>query len=112
MKKLAAPTTVVRREGKLVEIRAEELVVGDIVILEEGRTVPADLRLITAINLKAGEASLTGESVPVEKDASLIFAQEMSIGDRRNVVYAPAMDVGKGLGPVLTPKLAGLLRCK
>jgi len=102
LEKLAAPTTVVRREGKLVEIRAEELVVGDIVILEEGRTVPADLRLITAINLKAGEASLTGESVPVEKDASLIFAQEMSIGDRRNVVYmSTPITYGRGEGIVV-----------
>ena len=52
LEKLSAPTTVVRRDGNLMEIKAEDLVVGDIVILEEGRTIPADLRLITAINLK------------------------------------------------------------
>lgn len=102
LEQLSAPTTVVRRNGQLVEVRAEDLVVGDIVILEEGRTVPADLRLITAINLKAGEASLTGESVPVEKDASLLFDREMPVGDRRNMVYmSTPITYGRGEGIVV-----------
>ena len=73
LKKMSSPTCVVRRDGKLIELKAEELVPGDIVILEEGRTVPADLRLISAINLKTDESSLTGESLPVEKDADIVF---------------------------------------
>ena len=67
LEKLGAPTTIVRRNGELQEIKASELVPGDIVILEAGRTVPADLRLIKSANLKVSEASLTGESVPSEK---------------------------------------------
>ncbi len=102
LEKLSAPTTVVRRNGQLLEVKAEQLVIGDIVILEEGRTVPADLRLIQAINLKAGEASLTGESVPVEKDASLVFARETPIGDRRNMVYmSTPITYGRGEGIVV-----------
>ncbi|MGE4342503.1 MAG: cation-translocating P-type ATPase [Bacilli bacterium] len=102
LEKLSAPTTVVRRNGQLVEVKAEELVVGDIVILEEGRTVPADLRLISAINLKAGEASLTGESVPSEKDADLVFGQEMPIGDRKNMVFmSTPITYGRGEGIVV-----------
>lgn len=106
LEKLAAPTTVVRRNGQLMEIKAEELVVGDIVILEEGRTVPADLRLISSINLKAGEASLTGESVPVEKDANLVFASEVPLGDRRNLVYmSTPITYGRGEGVVVATGL-------
>lgn len=102
LEKLSAPTTVIRRNGELKEIKAEDLVIGDIVILEEGRTVPADLRLITAINLKAGEASLTGESVPVEKDAQVIFAKEAPIGDRVNMVYmSTPITYGRGEGVVV-----------
>lgn len=87
LEKLSAPTTVVRRNGELGEIKANELVPGDIVILEEGRTIPADLRLISSVNLKVSEASLTGESVPSEKDANLVYDKPMPIGDRRNIVY-------------------------
>jgi len=102
LEKLSAPTTVVRREGLLVEVKAEELVVGDIVIIEEGRTVPADLRLISAINLKAGEASLTGESLPVEKDAKLVFAKDTPIGDRLNMVFmSTPITYGRGEGIVV-----------
>ena len=70
---MSSPTCVVRRDGQLVELKAEQLVPSDIVILEEGRTVPADLRLIEAINLKTDESSLTGESLPVEKNADVVF---------------------------------------
>ena len=69
LKKMSAPTATVRRGNKIIDIPAEDLVVGDIVILEEGRTVPADLRLIKSFAIKADESSLTGESVPAEKDA-------------------------------------------
>ena len=101
LKKMSSPTCVVRRDGKLVELKAEELVPGDIVILEEGRTIPADLRLISAINLKTDESSLTGESLPVEKDADIVFSDEVGVGDRVNMVYMSTPVVyGRGEGVV------------
>ena len=102
LKKMSAPTATVRREGKTIEIPAEELVVGDIVILEEGRTVPADLRLLKSYRLKADEASLTGESVPAEKDASLTLTEERGVGDRVNEVFMSTPVVyGHGEGVVI-----------
>ena len=102
LKKMSSPTCVVRRDGKLIELKAEELVVGDVVILEEGRTVPADLRLISAINLKTDESSLTGESLPVEKDAEIVFTDEVGVGDRVNMVYMSTPVVyGRGEGVVV-----------
>ena len=117
LKKMSSPTCVVRRDGKLIELKAEELVVGDIVILEEGRTVPADLRLTEAINLKTDESSLTGESLPVEKDANIVFTDEVGVGDRVNMVYMSTPVVyGRGEGIVVrtgidteTGKIAKLL---
>ena len=102
LKKMSSPTCVVRRDGKLVELKAEDLVPGDIVILEEGRTVPADLRLIESINLKTDESSLTGESLPVEKDASIVFSDETPIGDRVNMAFMSTPVVyGRGEGVVV-----------
>ena len=102
LKKMSSPTCVVRREGKLIELKAEDLVPGDIVILEEGRTVPADLRLISAINLKTDESSLTGESLPVEKDANIVFSSPVGAGDRVNMVYMSTPVVyGRGEGVVV-----------
>ena len=102
LKKMSSPTCVVRREGKLVELKAEQLVPGDIVILEEGRTVPADLRLIQSVNLKTDESSLTGESLPVEKDASIVFSDETPIGDRVNMAFMSTPVVyGRGEGVVV-----------
>ena len=102
LKKMSSPTCVVRRDGKLVELKAEELVPGDIVILEEGRTIPADLRLIESINLKTDESSLTGESLPVEKDANMVFTDEVSVGDRINMAYMSTPVVyGRGEGVVV-----------
>ena len=101
LKKMSSPTCVVRRDGKLVELKAEELVPGDIVILEEGRTVPADLRLIQSINLKTDESSLTGESLPVEKDADIVFTDTVGVGDRVNMAYMSTPVVyGRGEGVV------------
>ena len=102
LKKMSSPTCVVRRDGKLVELKAEELVPGDIVILEEGRTVPADLRLIQSINLKTDESSLTGESLPVEKDADIVFSDETPVGDRVNMAFMSTPVVyGRGEGVVV-----------
>ena len=101
LKKMSSPTCVVRRDGKLIELKAEELVPGDIVILEEGRTIPADLRLIQSINLKTDESSLTGESLPVEKDADIVFSDPVGVGDRVNMAYMSTPVVyGRGEGVV------------
>lgn len=86
LRRMAAPTASVRREGKEVEIPARELVPGDIIILRTGDRIAADARLIEAVNLKTNEAALTGESAPVEKIDTTI-QDEVGIGDRRNLVY-------------------------
>ncbi len=103
LKRMSAPTATVRRDGKIMQnIPAEELVPGDLVILEEGRNVPADLRLTAAHSLKADESSLTGESVPVEKDASIVLTEGVGIGDRVNEVYMSTPVVyGRGEGIVI-----------
>ncbi len=102
LEKLSAPTTVVRRGGALFEIPARELVPGDIVLLEDGRRVPADLRVLKSYNLKLSEASLTGESVPVSKEAEITFTQDVPLGDRSNIVYMTTPVVyGRGEGVVI-----------
>lgn len=87
LKKLAVPNVRVRREGVEQQISAKELVPGDILILEAGNIIPADARLIDVINLKVQEATLTGESEPVEKTVNLLQGSEIAVADRRNMVY-------------------------
>ena len=102
LKKLSSPESTVIRDGKHVRVKASELVVGDVVVLEEGDTVGADIRLIESSNLKANESSLTGESVPVEKDASVVFSSSVAIGDRVNEVYmSTPITYGRGKGVVV-----------
>ncbi len=91
LKRLAVPTVKVRREGHVREMSARELVPGDIILLETGNLVPADGRLLEEANLRVQEASLTGESEPVEKNAQLVFRGEQPLGDRRNMVYMGTM---------------------
>ena len=86
LKKMAAPTSSVVRDGQEIEVAAREIVPGDIVALRTGDRVPADCRLIEAVNLKAEEAPLTGESVPIEKTAAIIPG-EVSVGDRKNMAF-------------------------
>lgn len=101
LKKLSSPTALVRRHGNLIEIPAANLVVGDIVILEAGRIIPADLRLISSINLQIEESALTGESVPVIKDALFISGPESNLGDRINMAYLSThVTYGRGEGVV------------
>jgi Ca2+-transporting ATPase len=86
LKRMAAPTCSVIRDGQEIEIPAREIVPGDIVALRTGDKIPADCRLIEAVNLKTEEASLTGESVPIEKIVTPIPG-EVSIGDRKNMAF-------------------------
>lgn len=103
LKRMASQTCVVKRNGKTSEIKAEELVPGDLVILEEGNTVPADIRLTQTINLKTDESSLTGESLPVEKDATYTLSEPVGVGDRVNVAYMSTPIVyGRGEGIVVS----------
>lgn len=102
LKKMTSPESLVLRNGERVKIHSSELVPGDIVILEEGDTVGADIRLIDSHNMKANESSLTGESVPAEKDASYTFSDPVGIGDRTNMVYMSTPIVyGRGEGIVV-----------
>lgn len=101
LKNLSTPMCTVKREGKLVNIKSEEVVIGDLVILEEGNIVPADIRLMTSVDMKSDESSLTGESVPVEKNDSTILKEDSLIGDRTNVVYSSCpISYGRGTGIV------------
>ncbi|MDR2360700.1 MAG: cation-translocating P-type ATPase [Oscillospiraceae bacterium] len=104
LKKMSAATSKVRRGGKVLVIPSAELVVGDIVLLEAGDSVPADIRLTECASLKIEEAALTGESVPVEKHSAAMSAPDggdVPLGDRRNMAYmGTAIVYGRGAGVV------------
>ncbi len=87
LKSMAAPKAKVLREGKITEISSKDIVPGDIVVLEAGDYVPADLRLSETVNLKIDESALTGESVAVDKNASADIEEEAALGDRINCAY-------------------------
>ena len=84
LKKLAAPEAQVLRDGHRVNVPARELVPGDMVFLEAGNYIPADVRLLEAVNLRVEEASLTGESLPVQKSAASVLDRDVPLGDRKN----------------------------
>jgi Ca2+-transporting ATPase len=103
LQKMAAPEAKVIRDGHIVEVPARELVPGDLVLLEAGNYVPADLRLVESVNLKIDEASLTGESVPVEKNADIVYQEEMPLGDRTNSAFmGTVVTYGRGKGVVVS----------
>ena len=87
LQEIAAATSKVLRDGKQLTIRSEDLVVGDVVILEAGDAVPADARIIECASMKVEEAALTGESVPVDKQVAALTGEEVPLGDRKNMVY-------------------------
>jgi P-type Ca2+ transporter type 2C len=102
MKKLASPTSLVIREGQRMQISAEDLVLGDIVVISAGDKITADIRLLESVNLKVDESILTGESEASEKDANKILKPESDLGDRVNMVFAGCSAVyGRGLGVVV-----------
>ena len=101
LKQLSSPESTVIRDGKRFKVKSADLVYGDIVVLEEGDTIGADLRLIEAVNLKCDESSLTGESVPVEKDEEVVFSERVAVGDRINLAYmSTPVSYGRGKGVV------------
>jgi Ca2+-transporting ATPase len=101
LKRMAAPTATVVRDGHQDTIPARELVPGDLVLLAAGNNVPADLRLIETVNLRMQEASLTGESVPVEKNASGVLDADIPVGDRSNSAFmGTVVTYGRGKGIV------------
>ena len=101
LRKMAAPNAQVIREGHQVTVPARELVVGDIVLLEAGNYIPADMRLVESVNLKIEEASLTGESVPVEKNAAVVLDKDIPLGDRKNSAFMSTLiTYGRGKGLV------------
>lgn len=97
LRQMTAPTATVMRDGEEVRIPARELVPGDVILLSTGDRIPADARLIEAINLQVEESALTGESVPVEKHVHPLGYDNLPLGDRRNMVYAgTSVTYGRG----------------
>lgn len=102
LKKLTSPKAVVRRGGTIRELPASELVKGDVVILETGAQVAADLRLVKTWNLKIEESALTGESLPVNKDAAFQAVKALPVGDRKNEAFMSTLVTsGRGEGVVI-----------
>ena len=117
LQKLTAHASKVIRNGKLEVVPAKDLVPGDIVVLDTGDYIPADLRIIEAVNLKSQESSLTGESVPVEKNTEKIDDIETGLGDRLNMLFSSSLvTYGRGKGIVVETgmttevgKIAGMI---
>ena len=117
LQKLSNHVSKVIRNGNLQVIESRELVPGDIVVLDTGDYIPADLRIIEESNLKTQESSLTGESVPVEKNAQIIKETEVGIGDRKNMLFSSSLvTYGRGKGIVVETgmttevgKIAGMI---
>lgn len=103
LQKMTTPKALVRRDGETKEINSEELVPGDIVIIDAGRYIPADLRLIESANLQIEESALTGESVPADKNAKALFENpKTSIGDKANMAFMSTLATyGRGEGIVV-----------
>ena len=105
LQEIAAATSKVIRDGKQISVRSEDLVVGDIIVLEAGDAVPADARIIECASMKIEEAALTGESVPVDKKVETLKAGEngdVALGDRKNMVYMGSTVVyGRGKAVVV-----------
>ncbi len=102
LQKLSAHASKVMRDGKISVVQSRELVPGDLVILDTGDYVPADLRIVESANLKSQEASLTGESVPVDKNTETIKDEKVCLGDRTNMLFSSSLiTYGRGKGIVV-----------
>ncbi len=102
LKKMSAPIAKVKRNGRIENIKTEEVVIGDILILEAGSYVPADSRLIKTSNLKIEESALTGETVPVLKQANITLKQDIPIADTINMAFATTMVVNGHAEAIVT----------
>ena len=102
LKQMTPQKAKVIREGKTKEINAEEIVEGDIIILEAGNYVPADCRLLESYNLKIEESSLTGENIPAEKDANGIYKENIPLGDMKNMAFMASIVVNGHAKAVVT----------
>ncbi len=103
LQKLATPEANIIRDGHRISLQAYQLVPGDIVFLEAGNYIPADVRLIDAVNLRVDEAALTGESVPAQKDARTILQANIPLGDRKNTAFMGTLvTYGRGKGIVVS----------
>jgi Ca2+-transporting ATPase len=103
LQELAAPEANIVRDGRRITVQAHKIVPGDIVFLEAGNYVPADVRLIDAINLRIDEAALTGESVPAKKDARTVLQPNIPLGDRKNTAFmGTVVTYGRGKGIVVS----------
>lgn len=117
LKKMSSPYSKVKRNGETALVRSEEIVPGDIVYLEAGDIVPADIRLIQSASLKIEEAALTGESVPSEKNTLPVESEDTPLGDRKNMAFSgSSVTYGRGFGVVTgtgmeteVGKIAGML---
>ena len=117
LQKLSDHASKVIRNENMEVVPSKKLVPGDIVVLDTGDYIPADLRIIEAVNLKTQESSLTGESVPVEKTSEIIEEQEIGIGDRKNMLFSSSLvTYGRGKGIVVETgmttevgKIAGMI---
>ncbi len=118
LNRMSAPHSKVLRDGSVTEIVSTEIVPGDIVVLDTGDIIPADMRLIEAVNLKIQESALTGESVPVEKNTATIESGDVPLGDRENMAFSTSViTYGRGKGVIVgtgmdteVGKIAGMLQ--
>ncbi len=102
LKKMTEPEAMVMRDGMIKKINTKKIVVGDVIVLEAGAIVPADLRLIESASLQVDESSLTGESLAVNKNASVIVKENLPLADRTNMCYKGCLvSNGRGLGVVV-----------
>ena len=93
LQKLSSPQAKVKRDGKIRILPSEEIVPGDIVVIETGSYIPADIRLINTYNFKVEESALTGETIPVEKNADKILRENSALGDMENLAFATTIAV-------------------
>ena len=101
LKSMSKPFAKVKRDGQVVQLKSDEIVPGDIILVEAGDFIPADMRLIQVASLKIEEAALTGESVPVDKNTESIEKSDIVIGDRKNMAYlGSSVTYGRGTGIV------------
>lgn len=103
LKSMSTPKAIVKRDGNIIEIPSEEVVVGDIIVIDAGRYIPADLRIVESANLKIEESAFTGESVPSEKNSDTITeGEDVPIGDQHNMAFMSTLvTYGRGVGIVV-----------